>query len=59
MMPKVSPKSSLKNGPTTPCGMVWRMSATRRRTWYHMSGTTWGGVEPFRSTKIVVWPGTV
>jgi hypothetical protein len=59
MMPKVSPKSSLKNGPTTPCGSVWRMSPMFLRTWYQMSGHRDGGVDCSRSTKIVVWPGVV
>ena len=56
-MPKVSPNSSLKNGPMTPVGRVWRMSPTFLRTWYQMSATASGGVDCFRSTKIVVWPG--
>ena len=47
MMPKVSPKSSLKNGPTTPDGSVWRMSPMFLRTWYQMSGTAAGGVDCF------------
>ena len=38
MLPKVSPNSSLKNGPTTPCGSVWRMSPTFLRTSYQ----SWG-----------------
>ena len=38
MMPKVLPKSSLKNGPTTPIGSVWRMSPMFLRTWYQTSG---------------------
>jgi hypothetical protein len=59
MMPKVSPKSSLKKGPSTPCGSVWRMSPMFLRTWYQTSGTASGGVAPFRSTKIVVCPATV
>ena len=59
MMPKVSPKSSLRNGPSTPCGSVWRMSPMFLRTWYQMSGTFCGGVDCFRSTKIVVCPAMV
>jgi len=55
----VAPKSSLKNGPTTPCGSVWRMSPMLRLTSYQMSGTIAGGVACFRSTKIVVTPGVV
>ena len=39
MLPKVSPNSSLKNGPTVPSGKVARMSPTRLRTSYHRSGT--------------------
>ena len=37
----------------------WRMSPTFLRTWYQMSGTSAGGVESFRLTKIVVWPALV
>jgi hypothetical protein len=59
MIPKVSPKSSLKKGPTTPCGSVWRMSPTFLRTSYQRSGTTAGGVSPRRFTKIVVMPALV
>ena len=32
------------------------MSPTFLRTWYQMSGTSAGGVESFRLTKIVAWP---
>src|SRR5262249_45862506 len=32
MIPKVSPNSSLKPGPTTPAGKVWRMLPTLLRT---------------------------
>ena len=59
MIPKVSPNSSLKPGPTTPDGNVCRMSPTLLRTWYQMSGTSLAGVLPFRLTKIVVRPGLV
>ena len=59
MIPKVSPNSSLKPGPTIPAGKVWRMSPTLLRTWYQMSGTLLGGVFPFRLTKIVVEPARV
>ena len=59
MMPKVLPKSSLKKGPTVPIGSVWRMSPMFLRTWYQTSATASGGVDCFRSTKIVVWPATV
>jgi hypothetical protein len=38
MLPKVSPNSSLKNGPTTPAGRVARMSPTFLRTWYQSCG---------------------
>ena len=41
-MPNVSPKSSLKNGPTTPCGSVPRMSPTFLRTWYQTSAISDG-----------------
>ena len=50
----VSPNSSLKPGPTIPCGKVLRMSPIFLRTWYQMSGIALPGVEPFRLTKIVV-----
>ena len=43
MMPKTSPKLSLKNGPSTPCGRVWRMSPTLLRTSCQTSGTRSGG----------------
>ena len=59
MMPKVSPNSSLKNGPTTPLGSVCRMSPIFLRTWYQLSGTSRAGVSPRRLTKIVVTPGRV
>ncbi len=59
MMPKVSPNSSLKNGPTTPCGSVWRMSPIFLRTSYQRSGTCSGGVEPLRLTKMRVTPALV
>ena len=59
MMPKVSPNSSLKNGPTMPCGRVWRMSAMLFLTWYQMSGTSAAVAEPFRCTNTVVTPGLV
>ena len=58
-MPNVSPKSSLKNGPTTPCGSVPRMSPTFLRTWYQTSAIDAGGADCSRSTKIVVWPAVV
>ena len=57
MIPNVSPNSSSKNGPTTPGGSVWRMSATLLRTWYQVSSTSLAVVAPFRLTKIVVTPG--
>ena len=38
MLPKVSPNSSLKNGPRTPSGSVPRMSPTFLRTWYEELG---------------------
>ena len=38
MLPKVSPNSSLKNGPATPCGRVARMSPIFLRTWYQSLG---------------------
>ena len=44
-MPKVSPKSSLKNGPTTPCGSVPRMSPTFLRTLYQTSAISAGGAD--------------
>src|SRR5690606_20403796 len=40
MLPKVSPNSSLKNGPTVPSGSVCRMSPTFLRTSYQRSGTS-------------------
>ena len=58
-MPKVLPKSSLKTGPWTPAGRVWRMSPIFLRTWYQTSGTAAGGVDCLRSTKMVVWPAVV
>ena len=45
MLPKVSPNSSLKNGPTVPSGKVGSMSPTFLRTWYHSSGTSFDGSE--------------
>jgi hypothetical protein len=45
MLPKVSPNSSLKNGPMTPCGNVGRMSATFFRTWYQSSGMSLERIE--------------
>ena len=43
----------------TPAGSVERMSPMFLRTWYQTSGTSAGGVDCFRSTKIVVWPAVV
>ena len=40
MLPKVSPNSSLKYGPITPCGSVWRTSPTFLRTSYHSAGNS-------------------
>ena len=37
-MPKTSPYSSLKNGPTVPSGRFCSMSETFFRTWYQASG---------------------
>jgi hypothetical protein len=56
-LPKVSPNSSLKNGPRTPCGSVCSMSPSFLRTWYHTSGTACGGVDSRRFTLICVTPG--
>src|SRR4030095_9774164 len=43
----------------TPCGSVPAMSPTFLRTWYQMSGTSAGGVESLRFTKIVARPALV
>ena len=51
MLPKVSPNSSLKNGPTTPSGSVGRMSPIFLRTWYQRSGTSFERIES-RAMKI-------
>jgi hypothetical protein len=59
MMPKVSPKRSLKNGPTIPAGRVWRMSLTSLRTCCQIGGISGAVTSPLRSTKIVVTPARV
>ena len=59
MIPKVSPNSSLKKGPTMPWGRVWRMSPTFLRTSYQVSETSRPWVLPTRSTKMVVVPARV
>ena len=59
MMPKVSPNSSSKKGPTTPWGSVCRMSPMLLRTWYQVSSTSRPVVAPSRLTKMVVTPGRV
>ena len=41
------------------CGSVRRMSPMFLRTWYQTSGMSSGGVDCFRSTKIVVCPAVV
>ena len=51
MLPKVSPNSSLKNGPTTPSGSVARMSPTFLRTSYQSAGTSLERIES-RAMKI-------
>ena len=48
MMPKTSPNSSLKNGPTTSFGKVALMSLTFLRTWYQSSWISLFGVDSFR-----------
>ena len=58
-MPKTSPNSSLKKGPTTPFGSVIWMSLIFLRTWYQMSSISSLGVDSFRLTKMVAWPGLV
>ncbi|MOA40293.1 hypothetical protein D3C78_1621530 [compost metagenome] len=50
-MPKVVPNSSLKNGPTTLCGRVKRMSPIFLRIWYQSSGTSFER-RSSRATKI-------
>ena len=57
MVPKVSPNSSLKNGPRTPSGSVDRTSATFLRTWYQAFGTSFGGVKSLSVMKIIDSPG--
>ena len=57
MLPKVSPNSSLKNGPTMPGGSVWRMSPIFLRTWYNTSGTRAAGNESLTMTNTCDSPG--
>ena len=57
MLPKVSPNSSLKNGPTTPWGSVERMSPTFFRTWYQVSRISSGRDESFTNTNTTDSPG--
>ena len=58
-MPKTSPKSSLKNGPTTPAGSVPRMSPTFLRTWYQVLLTSLGGALSFSCRMVKDSPGLV
>ena len=51
MLPKVSPNSSLKNGPTTSRGSSGLMSPIFLRAWYHRSGISLERIES-RATKI-------
>ncbi len=57
MLPKVSPNSSLKNGPTTSDGRLALMSPTRLRTWYHSSGTSLDFIESRAMKMICDSPG--
>ena len=57
MLPKVSPNSSLKDGPWMPCGSVARMSPTFLRTWYQVSLISSGRAESFTNTNTTDSPG--
>jgi hypothetical protein len=57
MLPKVSPNSSLKPGPTMPAGSVPRMSPTFFLTWYQVSRMSAGLDESFTNTITTDSPG--
>ena len=57
MLPNVSPNSSLKYGPTTPAGRVWRMSPTFLRAWYHSAGMSRECIESFATNCTSDSPG--
>ncbi|EWS62683.1 hypothetical protein Y695_04086 [Hydrogenophaga sp. T4] len=57
MTPKTSPNSSLKNGPTTPCGNVLRMSPIFLRVVYQIWGTSSGGDESLTWNSTTDSPG--
>ena len=57
MLPKVSPNSSLKNGPCTPCGNVPLMSPTFLRIWYHSPGRSFDTSESLAMNSTCDSPG--